>query len=496
MSTDYKFKRSFYYDVEKAIQESSVTFILGTRRCGKTVCMEQLRDTATESGNFEEVVYYDMKHKGLSPLDKSLFLKRVLKAIEEDRKSLFLIDEATYMTAPDDGIEEVRQAFSVCDNHNTRVVFTGSQSKALSDWGHNCFAGDAIYVHADFLSYPEWLAYQELSEVSEETYQRFLVSTREFYRNFRSTKEYLDGCLKETVQSYKNSMSWNPKHPYDDIDTEMLMDVLYASLIMLHNNPNYLSFKNPDALYHKMLNFYAEEILFVGEENLKRQIAELLAERYRSFERMNPSHLLRSILFLKECGLITVLQITDNLNSDPYFTSHLEHLTNYQIMHDLSICIKYPMFHIDIVKSLLGSHMPEKIPPKLLGSIVECHVRGLLPEIGSIEFQHLYTDEDGNSKIAEIDYVNSSKNLAVEITISNKRIKNTNFNFLPDSYRKILLSKTWTDTRDNIERVPYYRFIYDNSIGKELSFPYTGIPFDKWLDANFVITPTTYGNLS
>ena len=51
--------------------------------------MEQLRDTATESGNFEEVVYYDMKHKGLSPLDKSLFLKRVLKVIEEDRKAYF-----------------------------------------------------------------------------------------------------------------------------------------------------------------------------------------------------------------------------------------------------------------------------------------------------------------------------------------------------------------------------------------------------------------------
>lgn len=39
MNNKYTFKRSFYYEAEKAINDSSISFILGTKKCGKTVCM-------------------------------------------------------------------------------------------------------------------------------------------------------------------------------------------------------------------------------------------------------------------------------------------------------------------------------------------------------------------------------------------------------------------------------------------------------------------------
>ena len=35
--TGYPFKRNFYYDIEKAIDKSSIVFLLGPRKCGKTV---------------------------------------------------------------------------------------------------------------------------------------------------------------------------------------------------------------------------------------------------------------------------------------------------------------------------------------------------------------------------------------------------------------------------------------------------------------------------
>ena len=39
---------------------------------------------------------------------------------------------------------------------------------------------------------------------------------------------------------------------------------------------------------------------------------------------------------------------------------------------------------------------------------------------------------------------------------------------LPRNYRKILLSKDRWEERDGIEFVPYYQFIFENSVGREL----------------------------
>ena len=111
MSEIYPFKRSFYYEVEQAIHESSVTFILGARRCGKTVCMKQLQDTFSETNNFDKVVYFDAK-KEKSSLQKELFMKQVLSSIEANEKALYLIDETTYFNMPDTTIMEVQDAFT------------------------------------------------------------------------------------------------------------------------------------------------------------------------------------------------------------------------------------------------------------------------------------------------------------------------------------------------------------------------------------------------
>lgn len=39
---------------------------------------------------------------------------------------------------------------------------------------------------------------------------------------------------------------------------------------------------------------------------------------------------------------------------------------------------------------------------------------------------------------------------------------------LPENYRKILLSKDCWEERDGVEFVPYYQFIFENSVGREL----------------------------
>ena len=47
--------------------------------------------------------------------------------------------------------------------------------------------------------------------------------------------------------------------------------------------------------------------------------------------------------------------------------------------------MNYPMFYIDMVHDILDEKMPDTLPKDLLGSVVKCHIRGLLPNTGCFE---------------------------------------------------------------------------------------------------------------
>ncbi|MCM1090946.1 MAG: AAA family ATPase [Butyrivibrio sp.] len=193
MNTEYVFKRSFYYDAEDSAKNNSITFILGARKCGKTVCMKQL------AVNLPNAKYYDIK--SMDEDDAIDLRDEIVACIEANESKIFLIDEATYFIFPEKTIARIANEFTDCRNTNTRVVFAGSQSIALEAWANRAFAGNAKFVYADFLSYPEWLAYKGIDEVSEKTYNQFVLGTREFYQDFVSLDQYLKGCLEETVTS-------------------------------------------------------------------------------------------------------------------------------------------------------------------------------------------------------------------------------------------------------------------------------------------------------
>ncbi len=461
METNYNFKRRFYYDVEDTVKKQNVTFILGPRRCGKTVCMKQLQDTFSSNNDFEKVIYIDAKREPIPTFGKNKFIDDIIDAINENKKTLFLIDEATYINNPDWSIMDIQDAFTSCNNTNTKVVFTGSQSKALSSWGHQAFAGDAAYIYADFLSYPEWLAYKNISEPSEENYQQFLKGTREFYKNFNNTREYLTGCLDETVRSNANANNIIYGNDCSEVTVDKLLDVLYASLVTLHNRTNYSTFVSPDYLEKSIKHHFAQNI---DPENdmpeIHDKIAKHLADRYRSFKSMTSRELKQSLQFLNNCGLITTTYVSDDLDANAYvcqsfLSPYNDNFNKEEVMGKINTCIKYPMFYVDLLQDVMGNKMPDKLNNALLGSIVECHVRGLLPSKGAIE----YRDEQEN----EIDYVNTSRQSAIEISISNKKLSATHLSILPDNYEKIVLSKDITDTKNNIKYIPYYQFIYDNS---------------------------------
>ncbi len=452
MKNNYEFKRSFYYEAEKAIEDSRISFILGARKCGKTVCMRQLEET------FDNAVYIDMKANFDDDKERRAFVNQVINSITNNENIIYLIDEATYMALPDKEIAKIASTFSECKNNNTKIVFSGSQSKALEFWGHIACGGNAGFIRTGFLSYPEWLAYKGITEVSEQTYSDFLFGVRDFYKDFNGTKEYLQGCLDETVISNRKSIEYVLDNFTDDLTVDVLLDVMYATLVKLHNPTNPQNFADAK-LFERMINNYFEEM---SEEETKR-ISEFLGSRYKNFKLMDGYDCKLAMQFLSNCGLTTLTYISDELNVDPYIAQKLLRATNDlykkpEIFARFNLTINYPMFYIDLVQAVLKDREINKIPNGLLGSIVECQVRSLLPKNGAFEY---------HCNDVEIDYV-SVEGKGIEISVSNKRMRNVNLDLLPDEYQKILLTKDRTDNEDGIQRIPYYQFIYDNSVGTEL----------------------------
>lgn len=454
MDKEYCFKRSFYFDVENAIKNNHITFILGPRKCGKTVCLKQL-----EAG-FSNAVYADMKADFDVDEQRRKFTARMLDDIRNGRDTIYLIDEATYMAFPDKEISKIAGVFSECRTSCTRLVFAGSQSNALEFWGHIACGGNAAFIRTGFLTYPEWLAYRGITEVSEKTYLDFLLNVRDFYDCFNNTKEYLQGCLDETVISNRKAVEYIVGNSIDELDVEMLLDVLYASLVNLHNHTNYETFANENQLAKMLVYYFGKE----PDKKQQESITEIIGSRYKNFKAMSALDCKTAMHFLSNCGLITLTFVSDELTADPYIVSKFLKETNDwyrkpQLFARFNLTINYPMFYIDLIENVLKDKMTAELPRDLLGSIVECHARSLLPTNGCFE----YLDSSG----VEIDYV-SVEGTAIEMSVSDKRMRNINLNILPDGYKKILLTKSMTEEINGVKRIPYYLFLYEHSAGKEL----------------------------
>lgn len=74
----YPFKRNFYYDIEDAIDKSNVIFLLGPRKCGKTVALLQMEK------NRSNAKYYNFK--SLSQNESMGIFDSIKRAMLKDGK--------------------------------------------------------------------------------------------------------------------------------------------------------------------------------------------------------------------------------------------------------------------------------------------------------------------------------------------------------------------------------------------------------------------------
>ncbi len=184
---------------------------------------------------------------------------------------------------------------------------------------------------------------------------------------------------------------------------------------------------------------------------------------------MDMESLKQGLIFLYKSGLITLTLVTDEKkNSEKIFDVYTDLCCNdnnriktkKDLFENVNISIKYPMFYVDILKEILLDDMPNEIKVDILGGIVESHTRGILPQYCNCEY---------HCNGREVDYVNFANREAIEISVKNKSGKDLCFDDLPEIFTKTLLTKDQDFTEANgLVRIPYYKFIFEHSVGKEL----------------------------
>lgn len=437
----YTFKRDVYTKLEETIAANEVTFVLGPRKSGKTVCLHQYEH------EHDNVVYIDIKKQKDRKLIVQLIKSKILTNIDE----VILVDECTYFDSPAEDIQDIITCFDEIASV-TKVVFSGSQSVALEVWANRSFAGNTGIVRIDFLNYAEWLRYKSLA-VSEDSYLDFIMHVDSFY-DFKSCEAYLRGCLNETVISNSKSLDIIPHNECDLLTADILMLLLYAIMFSKHNHTSYACFSDANRL-----NI---DISRTTDTDLSSKIQDLFSKlelNYSLFTTLQAATIRQAIVFLYKCGLIQVTKVVSSLNdyADPMteFFYDYNPLNKNTLFRDYNFTIRHPMFYLAVIKSL---DLPEKIAiddRSLLGSLVECHIKGLLSDRFCIE----YHDEYDN----EIDCIDLKRRLAIESTVSDRHSVKALFDFKEPGFRKILTTRTKETSLEDIERIPYYKLIYSLS---------------------------------
>lgn len=474
-SMNYPFKRDFYTQLKDSAHSFLITALLGPRKCGKTVALTQLDEELPNSK------YYDAK--GMTSNEHITLLANILESIESNEDIIYLIDETTYIDCADTFIENIAVQSRRYKSTNTHVVFTGSQSLALRCWIDRSFGGCAGYVRIDFMNYAEWLrymseiTYEDYGHPTELNYIEFLSSIDKFYA-LSSLEDYLHACLEETVISNSHSMNVIFNNNTEGLSEQFLVDMLFATLVSLHNHVSYDKFISRDNLLKTLGYNYGKQVLSTAI--IKERIDKVVSKYYNTFKGADIDDIINALVFLANCGLIRIFEVTDS----PSFKDYNAELCSYSsserkrklfnkqtLFSRLNITIVHPMFYIALLKLAFNVSDLAELPGALLGSIVECHCRGLLNRSGAYEFR-TGVEQDSNTVEKEIDFVDPNTCLAVEFTISNEHKEC--FDLLMDKlpYYCIKLSQdlntSWKTPKGQFVRcIPYYEFLYGLSSGKE-----------------------------
>ena len=165
-------KRETYLSRIRGFYDSDLVKILvGIRRCGKSVILNQIMDELKENGcddnhiiyiNFEYIEYEELKdYKNLN--------KYIKEQLLDKKKYYIFLDEIQKV----DKFEEVVNSLRASTN-NTSIFITGSNSKLLSQELSSVLSGRYVLFNIFPLSYKEFIELSKKKSKDEETFWNFV----------------------------------------------------------------------------------------------------------------------------------------------------------------------------------------------------------------------------------------------------------------------------------------------------------------------------------
>lgn len=465
--TKKPFYRNIFYKCEEFILTSIKHFciLIGQRKTGKTFCLKQLEDK-----------YMNAKYFNFKNIDNENEQENIIQMICEDNTdTIYLLDEITYLKHYDTKMFILAEVFTYNKrNSKIKIIITGSQHLAIDYFASLAFATDANYIKTNFLTFPEWLRYKEIKEESivENNYKDYLLNSCEFSK-IEDNYMYLKYCIDETITStYNSARIIYPQDCVEGIELDEIFTVAYCALLSLHDSENYDTFIKFEDKLEKVKHFFnsLNTDNKISTEEFNNAVNNTIIAQLKKIKYMTIFKFRIILRVLLKADLIVITHLgtsPDNLIKDWLKRdnpSPIETCTDFFKLYNITF--KYPLFYIniikDLVKNLNGVTLEDLITPPLLGSIVKCHIRGLLADIDNTSkvYGNNFGEEykDFNNYYSEVDYINYFNNTLLEISIKDKKLKDLHFNDVSNNeeYKKIVTSKTKEDDMF----IPYYKYIY------------------------------------
>ena len=194
-------KREMYLSRIRGFYDSDLIKILvGIRRCGKSVILNQIIDEIKEKGTDDEhIIYVNFEFIEFEELtDYKKLNKYIKEKIIDEKKYYVFLDEIQKVNRFEDVVNSLRASIN-----NISIFITGSNSKLLSNELSTVLSGRYVLFNIYPLSYREFIALTNKNGKSEETFWDFVkwggLPNRTQFTDEVNIKDYLHSVFDSII---------------------------------------------------------------------------------------------------------------------------------------------------------------------------------------------------------------------------------------------------------------------------------------------------------
>ena len=194
-------KREMYLSRIRGFYDSDLIKILvGIRRCGKSVILNQIIDEIKEKGTDDEhIIYVNFEFIEYEELQDYKKLNKYIKEkIIDEKKYYVFLDEIQKVDKFEDVVNSLRASIN-----NISIFITGSNSKLLSNELSTVLSGRYVLFNIYPLSYREFIALTNKNGKSEETFWDFVkwggLPNRTQFTDEVNIKDYLHSVFDSII---------------------------------------------------------------------------------------------------------------------------------------------------------------------------------------------------------------------------------------------------------------------------------------------------------